>query len=138
MGAKDRLTYLDAPPVNGNLPLTANRGNLLVDFERVRLVYKALFRYVDKLVESEPDDAELPITRSLPATAAALFFLSPLSELSDQILNHFPAMVLEDKVQILQRVMAALSITSKFCGGSAHYLSAASDCILSPQLASHK
>lgn len=127
MNVKDRLTYLDAPPVNGNLPPTANRGNLLVDFERVRLIYKALFRCVDRLVEeldqglkTEPGDAEFPITMSLPATATVLFLLSPLSDLSDEILNGFPTLVLEDKVQILQRVMAALSVTSKFCACSAH------------------
>ena len=115
---KNRLLYLDGPTINGyrNLPQSANLGNVAVDFERVMLVYHGLLDFVDRLTpESKLDDVEFdfPITQSFVARATALFLIGPLSSMRDEIIYDFPDLAIEDQVHILQRTMAAMSITSE-------------------------
>lgn len=119
---KDRFAYVDVPAVAGSLPATANRGHLLVDFERVRLIYKALFDFVEKVLSADKETEyglgvtiEFPITASFAAHAAALFLKSHKSGYCDRILLEFvEAMSVGGKIQILQRLIAAMSITRKF------------------------
>lgn len=80
------------------------------------LVYNSL---IDFMLELEPglrwNDVKLgfPITKSFVACATALFLVGPLSSSADEILIDFPDLDMEDHVHILQRIMAAMSITSR-------------------------
>ena len=115
-GNKDRLGYAAGEVTEGEFPVVASFGHLRVDTERVTLLYKSLIEQANKAAEGVMSKVDFPITESYPARQAVLFLSSPELQGGHPIMALFPSMELEEKVQILQRLMGTLTIASKsFC-----------------------
>ena len=115
-GNKDRLGYAAERVVEGEFPVVASFGHLRVDTERVMLLYKSLIGHANNAAEGVTSKVDFPITESYPARQAVLFLSSPKLQAGHPIMASFPSLELEEKVQILQRIMGTLTIASKsFC-----------------------
>jgi hypothetical protein len=113
-GNKDRLSYADDEAlIEGCFPTHASFGHLRVDYERVMLLYNNLIELANNVASNVQSQIEFPITESFPARFAALFLIKDKSKLGNDMMGSFPTLELEEKVQVLQRIMGMASITSK-------------------------
>lgn len=77
------------------------------------LIYKGLIDFASRIAQGASPEIEFPITESPPGRLMALFLRSSKSQAGNSILASFPTMVLEEKMQLLQRTMDALAIACK-------------------------
>ena len=111
---KDRLGYADFTLSGEDFPVEARFGHLRVDHERAMLLYNSLIDLTDKAAREVDPPIGFPITKSYPARQIVLFLMSEKSEAGNDVMAAFPGLTLEEKVQLLQRVMGGLSMSCKF------------------------
>ena len=112
---KDRLSYANDEVKNGRFPVSASFGHLRVDYERTMLMFESMIELTNGVANGIAPSIEFPITESFPARVAALFITRWMdSGPCADILHAFPALPLEQKMQLLQRIMRATHVASKF------------------------